>query len=313
MATTARILLHLIWQHPANRDRRLAAIGRAVLWQAYKRTIGRPFDLSIYGGLRLRAYADSHEAGRFIYFGGLPDYDEMTFMRRYLRPGDWFIDGGANVGAYTLLAAALVGPSGRVDAFEPGPVEAGRLRENVERNRLAQVHVHEAALSDAPGQGTFTLDRPSANRLSRRDDEHGQNKAVPLLTIDSALPMKYAMAKFDLEGAEPLALRGAEEHLAEGIPPVLVLELVDRFVRRFGSSAADVADWLEQRGYVLAEYDAAENRLDVRDRSFAGSRTNVFAVFHEKRAFVEQRLVAATEVAKPRLSTDVSRKRGLDS
>lgn len=63
-------------------------MGRAALWQAYKRTIARPFDLRVYGQLRLRAYPDSHEPGRFIYYVGLPEFEEMTFMQRYLRPGD---------------------------------------------------------------------------------------------------------------------------------------------------------------------------------------------------------------------------------
>src|SRR6266542_1227032 len=115
MPTTVPILLRLIWEHPANRNNRIAAVAKAALWQAYKRTIRRPLDLTVYGGLRLRAYPDSHEPGRFIYYGGLPDYEEMTFMCRYLRQGDRFIDGGANVGAYTLLAASLVGPTGSVD------------------------------------------------------------------------------------------------------------------------------------------------------------------------------------------------------
>jgi FkbM family methyltransferase len=297
MPTTPSILLRLIWEHPANRDRRLTAIGSALLWQAYKRAIGRPFDLSVYGGLKLRAYPDSHEASRFIYFGGLPDYAEMTFIRRFLRPGDWVIDGGANVGTYTLLAAALVGSTGRVDAFEPAPLEASRLRENVERNRLRQVHVHEAALADASGEGSFTVDRPSGNRLSRTEDARANVKVVSLLTIDSALPMTYTMAKLDLEGAEPLALRGAVEHLANGSPPVLLLELVDRFLRRFGSSAVTLADWLEQRGYVLAAYDPTKNQLDFGGRPLAGSLTNVFAVFGAKRMFVERRLAGAVDSA----------------
>jgi FkbM family methyltransferase len=294
MPTTLPILLRLIWEHPANRNNRCRAVGKAALWQAYKRTIRRPFDLSIYGGLRLRAYPDSNEPGRFIYYGGLPDYDEMTFMRRYLRPGDHFVDGGANVGAYTLLAASLVGPTGRVDAFEPTPLEVRRLRENVALNGLEQVRVHEAALADVPGDAHFTLDRKSGNRLRRAHDDQSEVRTVAVTTIDAELPGTYAMAKLDLEGAEPLALRGAERHLAAGSPPVFVLELVDRFVRRFGSSALEVADWLQERGYELAKYDANTNSLDLVGRSLAGSRTNVFAVLRAQVPFIESRLVGAT-------------------
>jgi FkbM family methyltransferase len=293
MPTTLPILLRLIWEHPANRDHRIRAVGKAALWQAYKRTIRQPFDLRVYDGLRLRAYPDSQETGRFIYYGGLPDYDEMMFMRRYLRPGDNFVDGGANVGAYTLLAASLVKPTGRVDAFEPAPLEARRLRENVALNRLEGVQVHEAALGEAPGHARFTLDRMSGNRLWPADDERPETTVVRVTSIDDELSGTYAMAKLDLEGAEPLALRGAEQNLAVGNPPVLVLELVDRFVRRFGSSAVDVADWLQERRYELGTYDATTNHLELVGRSLAGSLTNVFAIFSDKMTFVTARLAGA--------------------
>jgi FkbM family methyltransferase len=290
MPTTLPILVRLIWEHPANRRRRIRAVAKAALWQAYKRTIRHPFDLRVYDGLRLRAYPDSEETGRFIYYGGLPDYDEMIFMRRYLRPGDNFVDGGANVGAYTLLAASLVEPTGRVDAFEPAPLEAHRLRENVALNRLEYVQVHEAALAQTPGHARFTLDRRSGNRLWPADEERLETSVVRVTSIDHELSATYAMAKLDLEGAEPLALRGAERHLAAGNPPVLVLELVDRFVRRYGSSAVDVADWLHERGYELGTYDASTNRVELVGRSLAGSRTNVFAILSDRMNFITGRL-----------------------
>jgi FkbM family methyltransferase len=307
LPTTLPILLRLIWQHPANHRRRTRAITKAALWQIYKRTIAHPFLLPVYDGLRLRAYPDSREAGRFIYYGGLPDFEEMTFMMRYLRTGDRFIDGGANVGAYTLLAAKLVGRSGRVDAFEPAPLEFGRLRENVLLNRLGQVHVHEAALAEVPGRAAFTVDRSSGNRLRRADDAMSQVATVRVTTLDQALgPAMYAMAKLDLEGAEPLALRGGERHLAARNPPVILLELVDRFVRRFGTSAVDVATWLRDRGYELAEYDVSNNRITVRDRSLIGSRTNVFAVALAELPFVTSRLAGGFVGTSPESDSAVS-------
>src|SRR4029079_6403356 len=127
-------LTRLIWGHPANRGRRVRAVSLFVGWQFYKRLLRRPIDVTERGGLRFKCYPDSQDAGRMIYFNRLPDPAEMTFIKRYLRPGDAFIDAGANVGIYTLFAAQLVGPSGSVIAFEPDPGAADRLRENVDRN-----------------------------------------------------------------------------------------------------------------------------------------------------------------------------------
>src|SRR5436190_1444918 len=118
MPTTPRILFDLIRHHPANRSHVTRALARAIGWQLYKRTLRVPFETTVYGALKFRCYPDSEEPGRLFYYGGLPDYDEMLFMMRYLRPGDSVIDAGAHHGLYTLLAAALVRKTGHVDAIE---------------------------------------------------------------------------------------------------------------------------------------------------------------------------------------------------
>ena len=70
---------------------------------------------------KIRCYPNSSSASKIIYFSAFPDFYEMGFMKDYLRPGDNFIDGGANIGLYTILAASLVGNNGKVVAFEPSP------------------------------------------------------------------------------------------------------------------------------------------------------------------------------------------------
>jgi hypothetical protein len=139
-----------VWTHPANRGRRLAAVARYFWWQAAKRTVLAYHDLPFHG-TRLRCYADSHSASAALYFSGLPDYREMQFIRRYLRPGDCFVDVGANIGVYSLLAASIVGPGGMVHAFEPMKRTFERLVENVAMNALRHVQCHRLALSDAAG------------------------------------------------------------------------------------------------------------------------------------------------------------------
>ena len=120
-------------------------------WQAYKRTIRRPLQVRAYRGtIRIRAYPDSAEAGRFIYFNGVPDHVEATLMSRVLRHGDGFVDGGAHIGTYALLAASLVGSDGHVDCFEGAPTALARLCENIALNGFGNVTVHAAALSDTP-------------------------------------------------------------------------------------------------------------------------------------------------------------------
>lgn len=74
-----------------------------------------------------------------------------------LEAGDHFIDIGANIGYYALLAADLVGPTGRVFAFEPEPANCGLLRLNLALNGMLQAEVIEAAVSDGAGQARLHL------------------------------------------------------------------------------------------------------------------------------------------------------------
>jgi FkbM family methyltransferase len=263
MPTTVRGMTKLIWDHPANRGRRGRAFVDMALWQAWKRTVRRPFALTVYGDMKFRAYADSSQPGRFLYFGGIPDYAEMTFMRRYLRPGDGFVDGGANEGMFTLLAGKLVGPSGEVRAFAV-PAYVDRLRENVRANGLTWVTVHPDALGAEPGTTPFVV-RGAGSRIQTADD-HGASAEiidVRVVRLDDVLPQRFwAMGKLDVEGAEQRVLAGAETLLRRAEPAVWMLELVDRFLTRFGSSATRAREWLGDHGYDLACYDPGAHRLE---------------------------------------------------
>ncbi|MFI2369181.1 FkbM family methyltransferase [Streptomyces sp. NPDC018833] len=293
MPTTVQEILRLIWNHPANRGHRLGAYARMALWQAHKRLVGRPFDLKVYDGMRFRAHPDSTQVGRLLYFGGLPDFQAMTFMKRYLRPGDGFIDGGANEGIFTLLAAELVSDRGEVHAFEAHPVYVKRLRENVERNRLSSVSVHEVAVGENPGTLPFVL-RGTGSRIRTAEDA-GEVVSAQVVRLDETLPDRtWAMGKLDIEGAEHSALRGAEKLLSRAEPPVWFLELVDPFLARFGSSVHEVSRWLGDHGYDLMHYEPWLNRFVPGPGAGA---PDVFAVSRERLAEVNNRLRASHERA----------------
>jgi FkbM family methyltransferase len=273
-ARAAAALVAAVWSHPANRSRRLAAVRRLVSWQVRKRVLSRPAVVS-FEGLRFECAPDSRAASALIYFDGLPDYHEMRFVQRYLRRGDNFIDAGANVGVYTLLAASIVG-EGRIDAFEPGPT-AG-LRRNVALNGLTNVAIHEVALAERPGDRAFAATDTSelAHLLPDGSDTAA---TVPCATLDGVLPpeRRYAMAKLDVEGAEPLVLMGATRHLAARNPPVWQLEL-DGYSRRFGYATHEILSWLAALRYEPFVYDADQESLCRVEYPRRVGRTNALAI-----------------------------------
>ncbi len=295
----ARTILKRTWNHPSNRSRRVRALGSAVEWQVEKRVRRRPRDVPFYG-MRLRCHPDSQSASNVIYFTPRYNPDEMDFITAYLRPGDGFLDVGANIGTYALLARSRVGPDGWVDGFEPHPVAARRFRENVARNDLANVTVHEAAVGETAGRVAFVAGDDVSNRVASSFDTGRRTIDVEVVSLDDVLGDRgYAMGKLDVEGFETAALRGAIRHLAAANPPVWQLEMLDHRLRKAGTSRADLVALLADHGYRLAEVAGGvedgpgpqPGPPGLRWASPEGRSTqNIWAVHAEAVGDVEQRL-----------------------
>ena len=288
--------LSYIWRHPANRGRRGTALVRAIGWQIYKRTIGRPWDIPIAGPIKLRCYPDSTSASAVLYCNGRPDYHEMGFVLDYLKPGDRFVDIGANVGVYTLLAASVVGERGTVDAYEPGAKAALRLRENIELNGLRQVNVKQAAISEHDGGVSFSTDQDTTNKILLNGLAASTAATVPSCRLDTLYPNGgIALVKMDIEGAEPLALRGSTGLLAKNDPMVWLLEL-NGALHNYGFTEQGLADWLDGHGYDVGLYDADRRVLQIGGQPW-NTRDNVLAVSRMHRDTVAKRCGASLVLA----------------
>lgn len=183
---------------------------------------------------------------------GLYELDTTRLLRQLLRPGGHFVDGGANLGYFTVLAARRVGAAGRVDAFEPDPANRRRLLDHVALNRVAdRVRVHDAALSDRAG--SLRLHHPDPARAN-----HGQSSLfaelapggtsfdVPLVRLDEVLDRAPDLLKLDVEGAELMALRGAARLLVGAAPPRLIVEHNPVTSRAAGFAPGDLLRFLHQ-------------------------------------------------------------------
>lgn len=164
---------------------------------------------------------------------GLYELETARLIRQTLRPGDHFVDGGANLGYFTLLAAHRVGPTGRVDAFEPEPHNRQRLLDHLERNGLAdRVRVHDTALSDAQGEARIHFFRDGhANHgcsslfAEAGDVSNAEVTLVRTVRMDEALAgTTPRLIKLDLEGAEHLAVHGMTGLLTAEQPPLVIAE-----------------------------------------------------------------------------------------
>jgi FkbM family methyltransferase len=240
-----------------------------------------------YDGGRTSIYADlGTPLGLLLYRYGVRDAD-IALTKKLLAPGDVFVDGGANVGLFTLAAAAQVGQTGKVIAFEPAREVRLRLTQNVALNRLVHVEIVPFALSSAPGEAAFrTFDIAGAglNHLGPSEGESGRVETVQLTTLDAAVSAtdrrRLALLKLDLEGAELAALRGASEILRD-VHPDMIVEIEESHLKRLGSSVAEVAALLRRHGYEFFQTnksDAGEITLSRRaDLLSSKTGPNVFA------------------------------------
>ena len=164
---------------------------------------------------------------------GLYELTTARLLRRLLGPGGHFVDAGANLGYYTLLAAQHVGPAGRVDAIEPEPDNYRRLLANLERNGSPpQVQAHPVALADQPGEAAIhaypDADTAHNHGCASLFPEPGYATTVRTVStvrlddlLDGATPR---LIKLDVEGAELLAIEGMTRLLQSPTPPALIVE-----------------------------------------------------------------------------------------
>lgn len=269
----------------------MRALSRAISWQIFKRVTNRYVDFS-YHGYQLRCYPDSRSASSALYFGCYPDYNCMKFMERYLRPEDGYVDVGANVGIYTLLAASIVGQKGRIDAFEPGSKALIRLKENINSNGLNFVKVHSTVVGATTGKVGFTVGgvEDTLEHIVPSTDTASRKQWVSSISLDDAVGNNlYAMGKMDIEGAELFVLQGAQKMLKKTSPPAWQLEL-NGCSNNYGISSHEIIKWLGAHKYDVALYDADAHALMFTLKPWVYGANDILAISRTKREFVLNRL-----------------------
>lgn len=214
----------------------------------------------------LRQYVDRH-----IFFIGLYEPVELYLLMQLLEPGHTVVDGGANVGLYSIMMSTAVGQGGSVHAFEPVPATHAMLGDNIGRNRLANVTVSNAALSDQPGVVSLGL---AADKVGN-DGAFGVGHQAPVSAVDvTTITLdEYAVGhhlsridfvKLDVEGSELRALRGMGEILQRD-EPMLLVEICQSTARRAGFEVNDILDLLGPLGYrafVIQESSERSHYVD---------------------------------------------------
>lgn len=181
---------------------------------------------------------------------------ELRELDQLLRPGDVFIDVGANIGLYSLKAARLVGAEGRVIALEPGREAFDHLMENLALNTFPWVSPLRLAASASNGHARLHhvplgADPQAFSLVPNARASHGET--VETITLDRLATMtsltRIDLIKIDVEGAEPLVVAGAHDVLNRYRPAVLFECNAHLNAGGNGGAAGETWDLLAECGY----------------------------------------------------------------
>jgi FkbM family methyltransferase len=257
-------VFHAVWSHPSNRGRRARQLGQLVRFQLVSRLTGRPAVVSYGDRSLLIARNDAGSSRRGVYFR-FPDWPEMQVWRAALRPGDLFVDVGANAGLYSVFAVEL---GCTVVAIEPIPASVSQLQANLALNG-ADAEVLVCALADTPG--TMAMAGADLSRQALRTDGEAVagGSTVPVRTLDDVLGDRTAAGvKVDVEGAERLVVEGGRRAFEDQRVRLVQLEWNDASEATLGESRGPLVRLLDELDYGLYRPDAGGRLVEVENADY---------------------------------------------
>jgi len=264
--------------HPLTRDAPLKACARFALWQIKSRLQDQAI-VPWISGQRLAVRSGMTGATQNIYVG-LHEFADMMLALHFLREGDLFLDIGANVGSYTVLASGVCRAT--TWSFEPDPNTVRHLKRNIAINNLDDlVAVHETALGSREGEIPFTIGLDTTNRVVTAGERN--YRMVRQERIDNLIGgAQPAMIKIDVEGYEKEVLRGARELLSKNSLKLIELETV----------TPETNDTLVSNKFERAYYQPFSRKLQREPTDICSSNS----FFVRDWEFVSYRLATANPV-----------------
>lgn len=273
--------IRFILYHPLNRNNKIKALLRFFIWQFQSRMNTKPVAIKFGEKSKLIITRGMAGATGNLYCG-LHEFEDMAFLLHFLRKEDLFVDIGANIGSYTILAASEIGA--RTYTFEPVPVTFYSLKRNIDCNDVSGiVKAFNIGLGNRPGNINFTNTLDTVNHVSVGIEE--DVISVEVKTLDEMIEIDSdCLIKIDVEGFEKQVLEGMTNILINEKLQALIIELNGSGIR-YGYDDIDVHNVLLSFGFKPYSYDPMSRKLDVL-KTFGS--TNTIYIRNEK--FVKDRL-----------------------
>ena len=287
-------LLRYVLGHPLCDGYRVSALQRVLKWQIASRFMRVPMLVPFTSQTSLLMERGMTGATGNFYCG-LHEFEDMAFVMNLLRPHDQFVDIGANIGAYTILASGSSGA--RSIAVEPLPSTFRRLSANVRCNELEDlVTLHNAGIADTETSLRFTSTLDTVNHVATELDSGMETVEVPVLPIDRLLLDESPLCiKIDVEGFERKVIDGATKVLQSEALRAVLMEL-NGSGNRYGYSDDEIHRDMTDFGFQPFVYDPFQRVLqELSNRNKASGNT----LYLRDIDWVEERLKTAPEIELP--------------
>lgn len=239
MYARLRRIYRFVATNPATKHRKFRTLGRFISWQVRSR-LSDEVIVPWVGGSRFIAKRGMRGFTGNIY-AGLADYQEMSLLLHTLGPERLFVDVGANVGSYTVLAAKAC--DAPVIAFEPDPASRFFIERNVALNKVSdRVSIRDEAVGNKPGEGFLTATKGTGNHLA------SDGTPITITTLDDALSETPFALKIDTERNDRAVLLGARRILSDPTLSIVITEDRPAF------------ELLLAAGFTRTGYDPASRR-----------------------------------------------------
>lgn len=250
-----RLFFRLVGVIPRGGIRRLVGVpGVRKTYQRLVRFSPQEMLVEVQGNKMYITPPDS-ALGRELLLWGNYEKGEVRVFHELIRRGMNVVDLGANIGYFTLIAAKLVGPEGKVFAFEPEPGNFSLLQRNVNMNGYRNVTLVQKAVSDKNGVEELHLCSDSWGHSLSSFKRDAGSISVPVTSLDQFFSEDVAIdfIKMDIEGAEGKAMQGMERILGKGGVKAMVVEFHFSELESQGSSFEEAWHQFKTLGFEFYE------------------------------------------------------------
>jgi len=251
-------IARFIAKHPLNANHKLQALTNFVKWQIATRILKKKVIVPwVEDSMFISGLGETGLTGNL--YAGFMEYEDMIFLLHALQPNETFVDVGANIGAYTILASKVV--KSNSIAFEPLPATAERLKDQIQINRInVAVDIRNMGVGDKEGSLFFTNNNDTVNKVSLAGEVENTTM-VKVSTLDKELAKdNQYFFKIDVEGFEYNVIEGASAVLLNNNVSAIIIEL-NGSGEEFGHSNEDIHKKLLSFGFVAVAYEPQTRNL----------------------------------------------------